>query len=150
VSRDTERINLVQALILCGGQGTRLRPLTYKMAKPMIRIANKPFLLYIVGLLKKYNIGNLIFCFSAQDICVDRSKTISAMDANLEPQLPTAKIQHRLAQVERLKRPQDLFMAIFCFFRRYDNICGLQELDTKGQRSSQARSFSAQQKRFEE
>ncbi len=41
-----------QAVILAGGRGTRLRPLTDSRPKPMIEIAGKPFLEHLVELLR--------------------------------------------------------------------------------------------------
>lgn len=49
-----------QAVILAGGLGTRLRPLTLTSPKPMIPIHGKPFLQYIIELLKKNDIRDVV------------------------------------------------------------------------------------------
>lgn len=59
----------MKALILIGGQGTRLRPFTCSTPKPMLPIANKPFLLYQLELIKKYGIKDVVFCVSYLEDC---------------------------------------------------------------------------------
>lgn len=49
-----------QAVILAGGQGVRLRPLSLVTPKPMIPIHGKPFLEYIIELLKKNGIKEIV------------------------------------------------------------------------------------------
>ena len=50
-----------QAIIFCGGYGTRLLPLTKKIPKPMVMINKKPFLLYLVEQCKLNGIKNFVF-----------------------------------------------------------------------------------------
>ena len=48
------------AIILCGGKGTRLYPLTKNTPKPLIKIKNKEILKYILDHLFKAGINNII------------------------------------------------------------------------------------------
>ncbi len=54
-----ERIK--KAVILAGGKGTRMRPLTYEIPKPLIPVQGKPLVQHILDLLAKYNIRDIIF-----------------------------------------------------------------------------------------
>lgn len=52
----------MQAVILAGGLGTRLKPLTEKMAKVMVPVNGKPFLYHLLELLKRQGISDIILC----------------------------------------------------------------------------------------
>src|SRR3954465_15932370 len=43
----------MKAILLAGGKGTRLRPLTIHTPKPIVPIFNRPFLHYQIDLLKQ-------------------------------------------------------------------------------------------------
>lgn len=53
-------MQITQAVILAGGQGKRLRPFTINNPKPMIPINGKPFLEYLIELLKTNGIKNIV------------------------------------------------------------------------------------------
>lgn len=50
----------MKAVILAGGEGTRLRPLTFNRPKSMVPILNRPFLEHMIDYLKGYNINDII------------------------------------------------------------------------------------------
>lgn len=52
--------SIKQAVILAGGLGIRLRPLTFTTPKPMILIHTKPLLAYIIELLRKNGITHIL------------------------------------------------------------------------------------------
>lgn len=51
----------MKAVIMAGGSGTRLRPLTSHLPKPMVPVANKPMAEHIVALLKRHGFKDIIF-----------------------------------------------------------------------------------------
>ncbi len=51
-----------QAAIICGGLGTRLRPLTFDIPKPMVPVHSKPFLQYIVEHFRDWGVERFVFC----------------------------------------------------------------------------------------
>jgi NDP-sugar pyrophosphorylase family protein len=56
----------MQALILAGGKGTRLRPLTVYTPKPIVPVLNRPFLLYQIDVLKRAGIKDITLSLSYQ------------------------------------------------------------------------------------
>jgi len=50
----------MKAVIMAGGFGTRLHPLTINLPKPMVPIFNRPIMLHIIDLLKRHGISELI------------------------------------------------------------------------------------------
>lgn len=56
----------MQALILAGGFGTRLRPLTLNMPKPVVPLVNRPTLAYQIELLKRAGITDVILSLNYQ------------------------------------------------------------------------------------
>jgi Nucleoside-diphosphate-sugar pyrophosphorylase involved in lipopolysaccharide biosynthesis/translation initiation factor 2B, gamma/epsilon subunits (eIF-2Bgamma/eIF-2Bepsilon) len=56
----------MQALILAGGKGTRLRPLTVYTPKPIVPVLNRPFLLYQIDILRRAGIKEIILSLNYQ------------------------------------------------------------------------------------
>jgi len=56
----------MQALILAGGKGTRLRPLTVYTPKPIVPVVNRPFLLYQIEILLNAGITDITLSLSYQ------------------------------------------------------------------------------------
>ncbi|MCB0971117.1 MAG: NTP transferase domain-containing protein, partial [Acidimicrobiales bacterium] len=50
----------MKAVIMAGGEGTRLRPLTSNCPKPMLPLANRPMMEHIVTLLKQHGIDEIV------------------------------------------------------------------------------------------
>src|SRR5471030_2141575 len=50
----------MKAVILAGGEGTRLRPLTSNQPKPMLPIANVPMMRHVLRLLTKHGFDDIV------------------------------------------------------------------------------------------
>jgi len=50
----------VQALVLAGGEGTRLRPLTRTTPKPVMPLAGRPFLTFLLDWLRRHGVDDVI------------------------------------------------------------------------------------------
>ena len=76
----------MKGLILAGGKGTRLRPLTINTPKPIVPVANSPFLLYQIDLMRSAGIDEIILSLSYQprkieDLLKDGSDSVGIFGA---------------------------------------------------------------------
>ncbi len=56
----------MKAVIMAGGEGTRLRPLTSNQPKPMMPIANRPMMEHIIDLLKRHGFDDIVVTVAFQ------------------------------------------------------------------------------------
>lgn len=63
----------MRAIILAGGKGTRLRPITLYTPKPIVPIANRPLLAYQLELLKRAGVRDVIISLSYQPQRIEHS-----------------------------------------------------------------------------
>jgi mannose-1-phosphate guanylyltransferase len=62
--RGTESLPKLKAVILAGGSGTRLQPLTYDTPKSMVSLLNKPFMEHTMAYLKQFGIEDIILALN--------------------------------------------------------------------------------------
>ena len=57
----------MDAVILVGGNGTRLRPLTHAVPKPLIPVLNRPLITHLIENLKRHGVARIVLAASASD-----------------------------------------------------------------------------------
>lgn len=50
----------MRAVVMAGGEGTRLRPMTASMPKPLLPVVNKPIMEYILELVKRHGLDEAV------------------------------------------------------------------------------------------
>ncbi len=58
------KLGTMKALILVGGYGTRLRPLTLSRPKPLVEFANKPMLMHQIEALLEAGVTQVVLAVS--------------------------------------------------------------------------------------
>ena len=60
----------MQAVILVGGEGTRLRPLTSRVAKPVVTLVDRPFIAYMLEWLHAHGVSEVVLAcgFAAERV----------------------------------------------------------------------------------
>lgn len=78
-----ENNNIV--VIMAGGLGTRLRPLTENIPKPMLKVGDKPILEIIIQRFKNQGFKNFVLCVNYKaDIIEDYFKDGKTFDVNIQ------------------------------------------------------------------
>jgi len=106
-------VHLNQIILMVGGLGSRLRPLTEKTPKPMLRVGDKPILQTIVESFANYGYKNIIMCVNykshiIQDYFGDGSK----FDVNIEYILEEKRMGTAGALSLLTKKPQEPFFVM--------------------------------------
>ena len=92
--------DLPEAIILCGGKGERLRPITNDVPKPLVEINDKPILHYVIEHLKKYNIRKINIASGYKSDVIERYFSENNYNASI-------KI-HDSGDVDIIKRIQNV------------------------------------------
>ena len=62
-------MKLPEAIILCGGKGERLHPITLDIPKPLVHLNDIPIIHYVINHLAKYNICKINIASAAKSAC---------------------------------------------------------------------------------
>lgn len=106
-------MNLTQAVIFCGGRGTRLGPITDHMPKPMVPIHGRPFLEYLLEQLRQVGLKQVVLLIGYRG---DQIRSYFAdgkrfgMDIRYSAGPPEWETGQRLWEARSLLQPRFLLM----------------------------------------
>ena len=97
-------LDLPEAIILCGGKGERLRPITNDFPKPLVKINNIPILHYVVEHLKQFDIRNINIASGYKSSVLKKYFSENSYNVSI-------KI-HNSGDVDIIKRIQDILVTV--------------------------------------
>lgn len=110
-----------QALILAGGLGTRLRPLTYDRPKPMIEFHGKPFLEYLIEDLRDQGIKRFVIAVGyLAEVITDYFGNGNQLDVEIIYSYGSVEDQTGQRVLNAKELLDETFLLCYC-----DNICPL-------------------------
>ena len=95
----------MQALILVGGEGTRLRPLTSKVPKPVVPLVGQPFISYMLEWLRSHGVDDVVLSCG---FMADGVRDVLGDGADLGLRLRYVEEPHPLGTGGALKYAEDL------------------------------------------
>ncbi len=104
-----------QAVILAGGIGSRLRPLTYEVPKPMVLVNNRPFLEYLIEMLRENGISEVVLLLgylAEQIIQYFGDGSIFGINIKYSTGKVSDKTGTRIKNAEHLL--DDVFLLMYC------------------------------------
>lgn len=109
---------LVQAIVLVGGEGTRLRPLTETVPKPALTLVDRPFLAYMIEWLAGHGVSEVVLaCGFLPDVlrealAGEEERAGVSISYVVEPERRGTAGAIRFAADELGDRLEDRFMAL--------------------------------------
>ena len=74
----------MRAIVLIGGKGTRLRPLSWRAPKQLVPILNRPLLSYLLDALRSHGFERVTFAMTERDEAIEAAFTGDAAPPGLE------------------------------------------------------------------
>jgi len=95
---------LPEAIVLCGGKGERLQPITFDIPKPLVKINEQPILYYVIKHLTKFKIKKIHIASGYKSEMIDEYFSKNQFEANIEV--------HDSGDVDIIKRIQDIIVNV--------------------------------------
>ena len=104
-----------QAVILAGGRGTRLRPLTDHTPKPMIQFHGKPFLEYLIEMLRDEGFGRILILLGYMPDAIE-GYFGTGKKWGVEITYSVSPVENETGRRVKLAEPllDDIFLLMYC------------------------------------